>query len=162
VSGTKAKTGLEAEIDDITRTIWGTLFDLALNAARPSPLGPESVVTGCVQIVGRSRGAVMLRCPMSLACTLAEQMFRAGSAPSLDDVRDALGELTNVIAGNVKALLPGPSQLSLPAVAVGSDYDLEVVDAGDVTTVSFTCDGQPLMVILFEGARTRTRDPVVR
>jgi chemotaxis protein CheX len=149
---TKAMTEIEAEIDDITRTIWGTLFDLPLNRARPSPLGAQTVLTGCVQIVGRWRGAVMLRCPMSLACTLAEQMFRSGSAPAVDDVRDALGELTNVIAGNVKALFPGTAQLSLPAVAVGSDYDLGVVDAGAVTTVAFTCDGQPLIVTLFEGA----------
>jgi chemotaxis protein CheX len=144
---------LEAQIDDITRTIWGTLFDLPLNRAGPAPLGPETVVTGCVQIVGSWRGAVMLRCPMSLASTLADQMFRSGSALSVDDVRDALGELTNVIGGNVKALFPGTCQLSLPAVVVGSDYDLGVVDTSAVTTVAFTCDGQPLMVTLCEGFR---------
>lgn len=142
---------IEAEIDDITRTIWETLFDLPLNGARPSPLGPETVLTGCVQVVGTWRGAVMLQCPMSLASTLTEQMFRSGSAPSVDDVRDALGELTNVIAGNVKALFPGTSQLSLPAVAVGSDYEMGVIDAGAATTVAFTCDGEPLTVTLFEG-----------
>ena len=145
-------TQIEADIEDITQTIWGTLFDLPLSGARASPLGPEALLTGCVQIVGGWRGAVMLQCPMSLAVTLTEQMFRSGSAPSVDDVRDALGELTNVIGGNVKALFPGPSQLSLPAVAVGSDYDLGVVDASAVT-VAFTCDGQPLTVTLFEGGR---------
>jgi chemotaxis protein CheX len=151
VSATRATTHIEAQIDDITRTIWGSLFDLPFDLASPSLLGPETVLTACVQIVGRWRGAVLLQCPLSLACTLAEQMLRSGSAPALDDVRDALGELTNVIAGNVKALFPGSAQLSLPAVAVGSDYDLGVAHAGAAATVAFTCDGQPLTVTLFEG-----------
>jgi chemotaxis protein CheX len=158
MTGVQAVPGIEAELDAITRTIWGTLFDLPLNGFRPAPLGSETVLTGCVQIVGGWRGAVILRCPTSLASTLAEQMFRSGSPPSLDDVRDAMGELTNVIAGNIKALFPGNAQLSLPAVAVGSDYDLGVVATSAVTTVAFTCDGQPLMVTLFEGAHDG--DPV--
>jgi chemotaxis protein CheX len=78
-------------------------------------------------------------------------MFQADEAPSGEEIRDALGELTNVIGGNVKALFPGPSALSLPTVAVGSDYDLGVIDASATRTVSFTCDGQPLVVTLFEG-----------
>lgn len=146
-------TELEVEIQDITRTIWGTLFDLPLNDAGAPSLEAEAVVTACVQIVGGWRGAVMLQCPMPLASTLADQMFRSGLAPSVDEVRDALGELTNVIGGNVKALFPGPCQLSLPAVAVGSDYDLGVVDTGAMTTVAFTCDDQQLTVTLFEGLR---------
>ena len=33
-----------------------------------------------------------------------------------EDVDDALGELANVVGGNVKAVLPGPSVLGLPEV----------------------------------------------
>ena len=33
-----------------------------------------------------------------------------------EDVADALGELANVVGGNVKAVLPGPSVLGLPEV----------------------------------------------
>ena len=43
-----------------------------------------------------------------------------GSAPDVvtdAEVVDALGELTNMIGGNVKSLLPAPSQLSLPMVS---------------------------------------------
>jgi chemotaxis protein CheX len=79
-------------------------------------------------------------------------MFQGESTPTLDEVRDALGELTNVIGGNVKALFPGPSRISLPTVAVGSDYEVGVVDTTAVTSVSFTCDGHPMLVTLFQGA----------
>ena len=37
----------------------------------------------------------------------------------LVDVADAWGELVNMIAGNLKALVPPPSQVSLPSVVEG-------------------------------------------
>jgi chemotaxis protein CheX len=143
---------IAADIEDITQTIWSTMFDLPLEAAGPAVLGSEPVLTGCVQIVGGWNGAVMLQCPMSLASTLTEQMFQAGTVPTLEEIRDALGELTNVLGGNLKATLPGPSHISLPTVAIGSDYELGVIDASSVTAVSFSCDGHPLRVTLFEGS----------
>lgn len=144
-------TVIEADIEDITRTLWSTLFDLPLSVAPAVALGPGPVVTGCVQIVGEWRGAVMLQCPISLAEILTEQMYQAELAPTLDEVRDALGELTNVIGGNVKALFPGPSRISLPSVAVGTDYELGVVETSSITEVPFICGGYPLRVKLFEG-----------
>jgi chemotaxis protein CheX len=139
-----------ADIEGITRTIWATLFDLPLELGDTAELGPESSVTSCVHIDGEWHGALVLRCPMALAQTLTAQMFQAESAPELDDVRDALGELANMLGGNVKALLPAPSQISLPAVAVGSDYELSVVGTTEVASVSFTCDGHPLIVALLQ------------
>jgi chemotaxis protein CheX len=141
---------IRADLEGITRALWETLFELPLNVAPTAPLGSDGVVTACVHIVGEWRGAVMLQCGMPLARTLAAQMFQAESAPTLEDVRDALGELTNVIGGNVKALFPGPSRISLPAVAVGSDYQLGVVESSPVTAVPFECAGQPLLITLFE------------
>jgi CheY-specific phosphatase CheX len=89
---------------------------------------------------------------MALARALADQMFQTNEPLTLDEVRDALGEFTNMIAGNVKALFPGPSRISLPAVAAGSDYRFDVVDGSALTTVSFSSDGQPLRVTLFQRA----------
>jgi chemotaxis protein CheX len=139
-----------ADIEGITRTIWATLFDLPLELGDAAGLGAESSVTSCVQIDGEWHGALVLKCPMALAQTLTAQMFQTESAPDLDDVRDALGELANVVGGNVKALLPAPSQISLPAVAIGSDYELSVIGTSKVASVSFRCDGHPLIVTLLQ------------
>jgi CheY-specific phosphatase CheX len=142
-------TVLEADVEEITRTLWSSLFDLSLVAAPVAPLGPEASVTACIQIVGRWRGAVVLQCPMALARTLAEQMFQSESPLTLEEIRDALGEVANVIGGNVKALFPGPSQLSLPTVTIGADYELGVVESSAVTTVGFVCAGESLTVNVF-------------
>jgi chemotaxis protein CheX len=140
------------DIEDITRTIWATLFDLGLERSAANGAGTGPTVTSCVHFEGDWNGALVLTCPMALARTLTEQMFRGETAPDLDEVRDALGELANMLGGNVKPLLPGGSQISLPAVAVGSDYELRVIGTSEVARASFTCDGHPLLVTLLERA----------
>jgi len=67
-----------------------------------------------------------------------------------EEVTDALGELANMIGGNVKALLPEPCRISLPAVADGMDYRLSVPGARPVTAVTWSCESEPLMVRLLE------------
>lgn len=141
---------ISADIEGITRMIWATLFELPLELGESVELGPESLVTSCVQIDGEWKGALVVKCPLTLAQTLTAQMFQVESTPDLDDVRDALGEFANMMGGNVKALLPAPTQISLPAVAVGSDYELSVVGTSEVASLSFDCDGQPLLVTLLQ------------
>lgn len=143
-------TTIDSDIEDITRTIWTTLFDLDLELGGVSLPGPESTVTSCVQIDGDWHGALVLQCPLELGRSLATAMFQGDSEPDVGQVRDALGELANMTGGNVKAVLPGSCRVSLPAVVVGSDYDLSIVGTSTVSAVSFICNGHPLLVTLFK------------
>ena len=145
----------DVDIEDITQSIWTTLFEVPIERGGDGAIRTESTVTSIVQIEGAWHGAVVLRCPMELAVTLTSVMFQSPAAPSFDDVRDALGELTNMMAGNLKALLPEPSALSLPAVALGSDYEFGVLGTEVLATVPFTCIGQPLVVMVVQ----RSGDP---
>ena len=67
-----------------------------------------------------------------------------------DDMQDVLGELTNMIAGNFKALLSGACHLSMPTVVEGIDYKLIVPGSKLITQVALDCQGQPFMVTLLE------------
>jgi chemotaxis protein CheX len=141
---------LQADIIEIAQSIWETMFALPLEAGSGGILGTDPAMTGAVHIDGAWEGAVMLQCPQALASRLTSVLFQADGTPATDDVRDAMGELTNMLAGNVKALLPEPSRISLPTVAFGADYELSVVGTRAVATVSFTCEGSPLTVTLLE------------
>jgi chemotaxis protein CheX len=143
-------TTIELDIEEIAGMIWQSLFDLPLKRVGDAQPEVEPAVTGFVSIDGAWNGAVLVRCPITLATTLTASMFQAASPPTFDDVRDALGELTNMVAGNVKALLPSPCNLSLPAVALGTDYALSVLGTTTLACVSFTCDGHPLLVTLLQ------------
>ena len=69
-------------------------------------------------------------------------------AAQLDDeqVADALGELTNMIGGNIKSLIPGPGRLSMPTVTVGASSTVPMPRAALLSTVSLACEGLPLTV----------------
>jgi chemotaxis protein CheX len=110
------------EITTVAGDIWLTVLGLGLLATGPSqgePL-PDDVLTSSVTIDGSWRGAVLLQCSKHFAKRAACLMFGLDATDvGNSEVNDALGELANMISGNVKALLPGPCRLSLPLVAEG-------------------------------------------
>ena len=133
---------LETEIEVVAHDVWESMFGVQLTASDGAALdGPT--LTGIVHIDGDWQGAVTLRCTVELAEDLARSLF-GDSAEA--DVRDLLGELTNQLGGNIKAMLPGAETLSLPVVAAGADYDITISDTHVDATVTLACTGSPLVI----------------
>jgi chemotaxis protein CheX len=166
----------ESEICQITQTIWSSVLGLetertdrrveaeagADRSARPFDTHHEPFLTGCVSITGAWDGAITLDCSATLARKLAAIMMRQDPEKTTsDDIADALGELTNILGGNVKRLLPGPSKLTLPAVAEGRDYHVKIAGSQLLSEITFSCEGEPMRVTLLQrdenGRRIRGR-----
>ncbi len=136
------------EVAAVAQNVWSVILGLRLDAA--SEFAGQGVV-GTIQITGAWDGAVTLRCSPRIAARAASILFGVEpAAASPDQVRDVVGELTNVLGGNIKALLPQPSRLSLPAVVEASVVDEpSVVDPATVVArVALACDGDPVVVIV--------------
>lgn len=140
----------EEEIQQVTSEIWGSMLDL-----HPAPADSdgasttEAMIGALVQITGGWEGAVRLDSSLALARVAAARFV--GSEPdqvSIDQVRDAMGELANMSAGMLKNLLPGPSYLSLPSVADGSEYNFTICKSNVESEVKFECEGERLAVSL--------------
>jgi CheY-specific phosphatase CheX len=136
------------EVRQITESIWQTVLGWEIGpAARGATAHRETTVTGCVPITGNWSGAVKLCCDESLARDAAAAMFAApASMITAELLYDALGELTNMTGGNLKALLPEPCYLGLPTVAAGSDADLRLLDSSPIVEMGFVCQGRRLTV----------------
>ena len=83
----------------------------------PVPVAPPAeVVSAWVDIIGPWRGSVVVTCAPGTAQALTENVLMARPPTVVDDedVADALGELANVLGGNIKSVLPGESKLGLP------------------------------------------------
>jgi chemotaxis protein CheX len=105
-----------ATVQSIADEVWPSLVGDG-EAFVPVPVAPPAeVVSAWVDIVGPWTGSVVLTCAPSTAQALTENvlMTRPPAVVDDEDVADALGELANVLGGNVKAALPGPSVLGLP------------------------------------------------
>jgi chemotaxis protein CheX len=152
MTGATTVPTFNAEIEDIVRTIWSTLVDIPIDVGGQALPTDESTVTSIVHIDGAWHGAVLLQCPMTLAKLMTNAMFQAEGEPTIEEVGDALGELTNMVAGNVKALLPETCAISLPTVALGTNYEINVVGTEPVAVVPFTCDDNPMVVTLVQRA----------
>ena len=142
-------------IDDI----WMSTLGLPTRPTEPRAAASSSDPTldGLVNIAGDWQGTVAVQVPKALAARIAARMFRLGDTPpTLEDMQDALGEITNMTGGNIKALLPGHCVLSLPAVVEGQAYTIRVPSSQVVTRVAFECDGFPAVVSLMTAGQPQT------
>jgi chemotaxis protein CheX len=138
------------EIDRTVRAIWATVFDLDLCATAEVTADDLQGVTGLVTLDGAFKGAVLVQCSNSLAEDLTAQLVGTSATTDRQDVSDALGELANITAGNLKPALPGPCQIGLPVVTFGSDYEIRVLGTRPVGLMQYRCRGQAMAVTLVE------------
>jgi chemotaxis protein CheX len=74
-------------------------------------------VIASVSIAGAWSGHLVLGLARTGATAVAGAMFGSEEGDvSSEELADAVGELGNIIAGNIKSMLPEPSTLSLPQV----------------------------------------------
>ena len=115
-------TVLTSEIvSQITHEIWAAL----LVGDGPHQLLPGDLPAGemyaTVHISGEWDGTVCLSCSLLAGRHATSAMFGLSDDEVTEaDINDAVGELVNVVGGNIKSLVPAPSVLSLPVVTVGS------------------------------------------
>ena len=121
------------DIVAITSQVWWSFLDLEVaHVPAETAVLAGPVMSAVVRISGAWEGAVRVECPAQHAADAAARMFSiAPSTASDSDARDVLGELANVVSGNVKSLLPAPSALSMPTVT-------SAARAGDVAPVPGT------------------------
>lgn len=119
------------DIITITRDVWLSFLDLELEPVPPeAAVLSGSAMAATVQISGAWEGAVRLECAQDHAEAAAAKMFSGDAADiSGEQARDALGELANVVSGNIKSLLPAPSALSMPVCWSAAAHESEVESA---------------------------------
>jgi chemotaxis protein CheX len=111
--------------DDDLRVIAEQVWSSYLDHDGMSPLilvpaeKPSAEVSASVSVTGAWRGHVVVRCSAAAARNAAAALLGVELEDvTPDDVTDALGELANIIGGNVKSLLAEPCALSLPHVLI--------------------------------------------
>jgi chemotaxis protein CheX len=105
---------------------------------------PADTVSAWVAVVGPWTGSVVLTAGRQTAADLTRALLGEAAPELLDheDVADAFGEIANVVGGNVKAALPGPSTLGLPQVGEAP----AVRNPEDVCRLQVLWRSQPLVV----------------
>ena len=142
----------EAQIRSIVRTVWSTQLGLEIldvdDADRSSS---TPTMTAAIHISGDFHGGIRLECSRTIVRSAASIMFDLPADQLVDDDdRDVIGELANVVAGNIKALIPGTNSISLPTIVEGNDYRVSTLDVRSSAAYSFTLDGESMTVTVVE------------
>ncbi|GAA2635536.1 hypothetical protein GCM10010399_80370 [Dactylosporangium fulvum] len=157
-----AGTGAAITEDDLRGIIWQVwtayLGTTPETRATRKEAGAEPDVTASVGIAGAWLGHVVLRCSGNAATGVAAAMLELDPATvKADDVRDATGELMNIVTGNVKSLLPQPSHVSLPQVVLGR-ADVQWPGADRVCGITVGWDEHVVTVEVLRGETPLLQD----
>jgi chemotaxis protein CheX len=87
-------------------------------------LGFDQDISAVIGLSGDIRGAVVVAMRKNFAIRVTDTLVGTSHTELDDDVVDAIGEIVNIIAGNIKNEVPGGEKIviSLPTVIKGSEH----------------------------------------
>jgi len=143
-----AEWDLARIVQDIFQAMLG--LEVEISHQPPTEEPGTAIVTASMHLGGTWNGAVLLQCPLWAACGFSAALTGIERPKTADaDVRDAMGELINMVAGNFKGLLGG-THLSLPTVVEGQDYRFRILRGQQTAQVCIRTPEGPAYVSLVE------------
>jgi chemotaxis protein CheX len=109
-----------------TREVFELMLSCQLTAS-PNAEEPRRDVTAMVGLAGQLCGVLSVCCDEKAAVRMTSMMLGVTVDKTGPEVADALGEISNMVAGNFKNKIAGLGDgcmLSPPTVITGSDYNL--------------------------------------
>jgi len=143
--------GWEPLLRDAASEILEFMLGVEVSEVPESTPRNSADMTAMVGLAGALSGVLSLRCPAAAAATLASKMLGIDISPTDADTRDALGEVCNVIAGTLKAKVPGLDDaclLSTPTIVCGRDYSLFSISNSTPVSTALQFEGQSVWITL--------------
>lgn len=139
---------LPEEVAQVVASTFETMLRLEVNAGGPEWFPSRERLTAAVHLTGKWNGAVLLECSREEACRLTGHFLSIEAPAAVDDiVRDVLGELANIIGGNLKCVLMQGMRLSMPSTVDGN-YSLCVCGAEVRERIAFQCAEGPFWITI--------------
>jgi len=150
----------EAEFVDAIRSatheVFATMLGVELSSGdvtteKSMAAGPASGVVSLIGLAGPLIGTGGMACTGAVACAMAASLLGAPCEAVDESVLDAVGEITNMIIGNVKTVLEekvGPMGLSIPTVIYGCNFQTRSARIHEWTVVPFAWGEQRVFVQL--------------
>jgi len=125
-------------------TVFRTMADCELKRGKPylaDGAQPTHEISGVIGLSGKAIGTVVLSLGEPVALKVAAAMLGEVQPEMNGDVFDAIGELTNMIAGSAKAQLEHlEMSVSLPSVIMGRNH--RVAFPGDIQPVAIPFESE--------------------
>ena len=138
-----------SQLDVFVQDLATTALGFALNASDDQRI-EDAAVTARLELSGEWSGALEIRCDSVMAAEVAAALFCAAvDELGESEINDAVGELTNILAGNIAPLLSNDCRLNLPVI-LGDSVPSETVEV--VMDSTYVSEKAALSVHLFTEA----------
>lgn len=141
-------------IIESTQEIFSSMIMLEVTAGKPYKRN-KSVLTGSISgiigLAGTIKGLLAIHLPNQVALDVTTAFLGMDVEEIDEDVRDAIGELANMLGGNLKtALDPKGSdvKLSMPSTIYGEEYSIDCIAEANEIVIPFELDGNTFLVEL--------------
>jgi chemotaxis protein CheX len=141
-----------SDLVQIVQSVFSAMVGLEITPSS-EPWSPDgNRLTSAVHLSGDWNGVVLLECERHQACAFTARFLSIDTPDVVDDtVRDVLGELANMIGGNLKCVVTQGIALSMPSVVDGGDYRMRFCRAELMLQCAFdSADGVFWVSILTE------------
>jgi len=131
-------------------SLFDTMLETKLTRGKPflkETIHPEHDVSGIIGLTGKAKGIVVLSLCEKAALGAAGVLLQQPCETIDADVIDAVGELTNIVAGGAKAQLEQlEMSIGLPTVISGSDHSIGFPSDAPPVCIPFDCKWGPITV----------------
>ncbi|SDT75826.1 chemotaxis protein CheX [Actinoplanes derwentensis] len=145
----------ESDLAEMVEQVWESYLD-------PEGISPliqtydenqPSEVHSSVSITGSWTGYVVYASSRAAAQRAAAAFLAMGlEEVSEEDMSDTLGELANIVGGNVKAMLPPGAQLSLPQVVLAPEASARYPNTQRISGVYGLWEGEPVSISMWHSS----------
>lgn len=145
----------DEDLARITDEVWNQFLGVPVTR-KTTPgketLSPSLCFAGSIEITSADwEGTLLLQMGQDLARTTAAAMFCVEKEQaSMEEITDSIGEVINIIGGNVKGLVEGACQLSLPTVLSGDECGNLSTEKHPHYTLTFSCEEQMFYISFFD------------
>ena len=137
---------LQEKIIEAAKEIFSTMVMMDISVESDVP--QESValhesISGVIGLTGTHKGVLAIHLPNVVAMTITGSFLGMEVDAINEDVEDAIGELANMLGGNVKTILSEKGRdidLSMPTTVAGKEYTFEPTKEVERIIVPLSCE----------------------
>jgi chemotaxis protein CheX len=145
---------LQKHITDATTEIFETMIMVDISAGDPvieKINNFKCSVSGVIGLAGSCKGMLAIHLPDKVAMSITGSFLGMEVTEVDDDVTDAIGELANMVAGNIKMILDEAGNnvtVSIPSCVHGEEYTMDTVSDSQRVVIPFNIDSGQFLVEL--------------
>jgi chemotaxis protein CheX len=134
------------KIIESAKEIFSSMVMMEISVSGDTMIKSEPLIesiSGVIGLAGTHKGVLAIHIPNKVAMAITSSFLGMDVDEMNEDVEDAVGELANMLGGNVKSILSENGRdinLSLPSTITGQQYDFQPTKEAERIIIPFRCD----------------------